>query len=179
MIAALLMTAALASAPPAATERAVFAGGCYWGVEAVFEHVRGVTSAVSGFSDGIESVEVTFDPAVVTYRQLLEVFFTVAHDPTSRDRQGPDAGREYRGVVFHQTSAQRDEAVRFIAELERSGRLARPVVTELQPLPGFRPAPQSEQDYLARHLTEPYIVINDLPKLARLRQLFPQLYAER
>ena len=179
MRAALLITAVLASSAPATTERAVFAGGCYWGVEAVFEHVRGVTSAVSGFSDGIESVEVTFDPAVVSYGQLLDVFFTVAHDPTSRDRQGPDAGREYRGVVFHRTIAQRDEAAAFIASLGRSGRFARAIVTELQPLAAFRPAPQSEQDYLARHRTAPYIVINDLPKLERLRELFPQLYAER
>jgi peptide-methionine (S)-S-oxide reductase len=174
-----LLLAIVVTAPPPPAERAVFAGGCYWGVEAVFEHVRGVTSAVSGFSDGIESVEVTFDPAAVSYQQLLEVFFAIAHDPTSRDRQGPDAGREYRAVVFHRDEMQRRQAAGFIARLDQERRFARPIVTEVRPLPGFRPAPSSEQDYLARHRDAPYIVINDLPKLERLRVQFPALYRDR
>jgi peptide-methionine (S)-S-oxide reductase len=163
----------------AAAEQAVFAGGCYWGVEAVFEHVRGVTAATSGFVDGVESVVVEYDPSAVTYRQLLEVFFRVAHDPTSRDRQGPDAGPEYRAIVFHGNAAQRAEAEAYIEELRRSAVFATPIVTELQRLGAFHPAPPDQQDYAARNPTQPYIVINDQPKLDHLRREFPQLYVRK
>lgn len=173
--AAFALALGLAAAPPASDE-AIFAGGCYWGVEAVFEHVRGVSDVVSGFSDGVESVRVRFDPEAVSYRQLLEVFFTVAHDPTSRDRQGPDAGPQYRAIVFHRNAAQRALGEAYIEELRASGRFSRPIVTELKAFRAFREAPLDQQDYAARHPTEPYIVINDLPKLERLRREFPQLF---
>lgn len=159
-------------------EHAVFAGGCYWGVEAVFEHVRGVSSAVSGFSEGVESVEVRFDPSIVSYRELLEVFFTIAHDPTSRDRQGPDVGPRYRAIVFHR-DAQRGDAEAYLDGLRASGRFQQPIVTELRPFRAFTPATPDQQDYVARHPDAPYVVINDLPKLERLRQEFPQLYIVR
>jgi peptide-methionine (S)-S-oxide reductase len=165
--------------PPAVAEQAVFAGGCYWGVEAVFEHVRGVSAATSGFVDGVESVVVEYDPSAVTYRQLLEVFFRVAHDPTSRDRQGPDAGPEYRAIVFHRTAAQRSEAEAYMEELRRSSVFSGPIVTELKSLGSFTPAPPDQQDYAARNPAQPYIVINDLPKLEHLRQQFPQLYIRK
>jgi len=175
------------------TESAVFAGGCFWGVDAVFRHVRGVTAVVSGYAGGgaatahydvvststtghAESVEVTFDPARVSYEDLLRVFFTVAHDPTERDRQGPDVGSQYRSVVFYRTPEQHAAAVAMIAELERATAYPRPIVTGVVPLDGFFPAEAYHQDYLAHHLTSPYIVYNDLPKLKRLEERFPKLY---
>src|SRR5438067_13655490 len=174
-------------------ETAVFAGGCFWGVDAVFRHVRGVTGVVSGYAGGdaatahydvvststtghAESVEVTFDPAHVSYEELLRVFFTVAHDPTERDRQGPDVGSQYRSVVFYRTPEQHAAAVAMIAGLERATAYPRPIVTEVVPLERFFPAEAYHQDYLARHLTSPYIVYNDLPKLKRLEERFPKLY---
>ncbi len=180
-------------AAPAKPETAVFAGGCFWGVDAVFRHVRGVTSVVSGYAGGgvatarydlvststtghAESVEVTFDPARVSYEELLRVFFTVAHDPTERDRQGPDVGSQYRSVVFYRTPQQQAAAVAMIAELERATAYPRPIVTEVVPFERFFPAEAYHQDYLARHLTSPYIVYNDLPKLKRLEERFPKLY---
>lgn len=175
----------LAATPGDATT--VLAGGCFWGVEAVFEHVRGVRSVTSGFAryadssapDAVEAVRIVHDPSRVTYRQLLEVFFLVAHDPTSRDRQGPDVGPEYRAVVLFQTPAERDEAEAYIKELTDSGRFRRPIVTEVHALAGFSIAPDEHQDFAARHPTTPYIVQNDAPKLSRLQQMFPALYAER
>jgi peptide-methionine (S)-S-oxide reductase len=191
-----------AAAPPAAaqrgaatakTETAVFAGGCFWGVDAVFRHVRGVTGVVSGYAGGgaatarydlvststtghAESVEVTFDPARVSYDELLRVFFTVAHDPTERDRQGPDVGSQYRSVVFYHTTEQHAAAVAMIAALERERTYPRPIMTEVVPLARFYPAEAYHQDYLAHHTTSPYIVYNDLPKLKRLEERFPKLY---
>jgi peptide-methionine (S)-S-oxide reductase len=178
---------------PQKTETAVFAGGCFWGVDAVFRHVRGVTAVVSGYAGGgaatahydlvststtghAESVEVTFDPARVSYEELLRVFFTVAHDPTERDRQGPDVGSQYRSVVFYRTPQQQAAAVAMIAALERATAYPRPIVTEVAPLERFFPAEAYHQDYLAHHLTSPYIVYNDLPKLKRLEERFPKLY---
>jgi len=180
-------------AAPAKPETAVFAGGCFWGVDAVFRHVRGVTGVVSGYAGGdaatahydvvststtghAESVEVTFDPAHVSYEELLRVFFTVAHDPTERDRQGPDVGSQYRSVVFYHTPEQHAAAVAMIAALGRETAYPRPIVTEVAPLARFYPAEAYHQDYLAHHLTSPYILYNDLPKLKRLEERFPKLY---
>jgi peptide-methionine (S)-S-oxide reductase len=198
----LLLLAGLAAARAGAAQSrattpspvtAVFAGGCFWGVDAVFRHVRGVTTVVSGYAGGgaatahydlvststtghAESVEVTFDPVRVSYEELLRVFFTVAHDPTERNRQGPDVGSQYRSVVFYRTPEQHAAALRMIAELGRQTAYPRPIVTEVVPLDGFFPAEAYHQDYLAHHLTSPYIVYNDLPKLKRLEAEFPKLY---
>jgi peptide-methionine (S)-S-oxide reductase len=175
------------------TQTAVFAGGCFWGVDAVFKHVRGVVRVVSGYAGGsaadasydrvssgttghAESVEVTFDPAQISYDQLLEVFFTVAHDPTQRNRQGPDVGTQYRSAIFYGDSAQRRSALRFIAHLNAQRVYPAPIVTEVVPLAAFYPAEAYHQNYLALHPTQPYIVYNDLPKLEQLKQRFPGLY---
>ena len=174
-------------------ETAVFAGGCFWGVDAVFRHVRGVLHVVSGYAGGsaataryelvstdttghAESVEVTFDPQQVSYQQLLRVFFTVAHDPTQRNRQGPDEGTQYRSVLFYATPEQHRAALAMIAALERERAYAESIVTEVMPLRAFYAAEGYHQNYLARHLDQPYIVFNDLPKLGSLKQRFPDLY---
>ena len=162
---------------------AVLAGGCFWGVEAVFEHVRGVKSVTSGFAQfgdavPVEAVRIVYDPSQVEYRRLLEVFFAVAHDPTSRDRQGPDVGPEYRAAVLYQSAAEREAAKAFMAELNRSGRFTQPIVTELRKLSAFTIAAAFHQDYGVRHPDDPYIVRNDAPKLVLLKQRFPTLYQE-
>jgi peptide-methionine (S)-S-oxide reductase len=176
--AALLLLAAF-PASIRRNETAVFAGGCFWGVEAVFEHLRGVHSAISGYASGhIEAVRISYDPAEISYRELLEVFFTIGHDPTQRDRQGPDAGPEYRAVVYYRDASQHQAAERYVSELERTQRFASPIVTEIQPVGNFRVAEGFHQDYAVRHPTDPYIVSNDLPKLERLRHEFPRLYRE-
>jgi peptide-methionine (S)-S-oxide reductase len=196
-IGALLAVASLTARAPGAAaqarDTAVFAGGCFWGVDAVFRHVRGVTGVVSGYAGGnavtahyplvstsatghAESVEVTFDPQRVSYEKLLRVFFTVAHDPTQKNRQGPDEGSQYRSVVFYRTPEQQRAAHAMMAALERSGEYGRPIVTEVVPLDRFYAAEAYHQDYLARHPTSPYIVFNDLPKLRRLEQELPALY---
>ncbi|HTP96901.1 MAG TPA: peptide-methionine (S)-S-oxide reductase MsrA [Burkholderiales bacterium] len=177
-----------------ALETAVFAGGCFWGVEAVFEHVKGVKDAVSGYSGGsaqtakydivssgqtghAESVKVTYDPAKVSYGRLLKVFFSVAHDPTELNRQGPDVGTQYRSAIFYATDEQKRTAEAYIAQLNAAKSFARPIVTQVARLQAFYPAEAYHQDYLAAHTTQPYIVINDLPKLAALKKEFPGLYA--
>ena len=177
------------------TQKAVFAGGCFWGVDAVFRHVRGVEHVVSGYAGGsaanadyervstsstghAESVEVTFDPKRISYDQLLEVFFAVAHDPTQRNRQGPDVGTQYRSVIFYADEAQRRSALEYITRLTKEHTFAAPIVTEVVALAGFYPAEAYHQDYLAHHMTQPYIVYNDLPKLERLQQRFPALYRQ-
>jgi len=181
------------SAASAQTQTAVFAGGCFWGVEAVFEHVSGVQEAVSGYAGGkvvdpsyirvstgttghAESVKVTYDPAQVSYRQLLEVFFAVAHDPTQLNRQGPDRGTQYRSAIFYANEEQQRDARQYIGELEAKHAFRRPIVTQVEPLKAFYPAEAYHQRYLERHPDEPYIVINDLPKLEALRRSFPNLY---
>jgi peptide methionine sulfoxide reductase msrA/msrB len=183
---------------PASTTReatAVFAGGCFWGVDAVFRRVRGVTRVVSGYAGGApatadhaiarsggaghaESVQVTFDPAVVPYRTLLKVFFLVAHDATQRNRQGPDVGPEYRSAVFYLDAEQRDAVNAMVAMLARNGGYRAKIVTEISALDRFEPAEDYHQNYLARHLGDPYIVYNDLPKLERLKSEFPEWYRE-
>ena len=164
----------------------VLAGGCFWGVEAVFEHVNGVRSVVSGYaryetrtsrSDvPIEAVRIVYDPSLVARQQLLEIFFTVAHDPTSRDAQGPDRGPEYRAVVFHENEDDRGASEAYRAQLERQRRFTRPIITEIQPLASFVIAEPAHQDYASRHPNDAYIVQNDAPKLSHLQRQFPALY---
>jgi peptide-methionine (S)-S-oxide reductase len=184
------------SATGSATETAVFAGGCFWGVEAVFEHVKGVKNVVSGYSGGTadtarydvvssgrtghaEAVQITFDPSQVSYGQLLKVFFSVAHDPTQLNRQGPDTGTQYRSAVFHAGEAQKRTAEAYIAQLQSAKVFPRPIVTQVAPLQAFYAAEAYHQDYLVRHPNQPYIVINDLPKIAGLQREFPDLYVAK
>jgi peptide-methionine (S)-S-oxide reductase len=186
-------TAARALALQPSEDSAVFAGGCFWGVEAVFEHMVGVTSAVAGYAGGsgesptyqqvssgrtghAEAVRVVYDPSQVTYAQLLHVFFAVAHDPTQLNRQGPDVGTQYRSAIFYGSTAEKREAEAYVAQLTRGGAFARPIVTQIVPLDEFHEAEQYHQDYLVRHPNQPYIVINDAPKLEHLRTKFPSLY---
>jgi peptide-methionine (S)-S-oxide reductase len=180
-------------AAKAGNEVAVFAGGCFWGVEAVFEHVRGVKAATSGYAGGsaltahyaivstgrtghAEAVKVTYDPAQVSYGQLLKVFFSVAHDPTQLNRQAPDVGPQYRSEIFATSKAQQQAAQAYIRQLDTAKVFAKPIVTLVEPLDGFHPAEAHHQDYLRLHPDEPYIVYNDAPKLVHLKQLFPKLY---
>lgn len=176
-------------------ETAVFAGGCFWGVEAVFEHVKGVTDATSGYAGGTkatanyeaigsgttghaESVRVTFDPDVVSYQQLLQVFFSVAHDPTELNRQGPDVGPQYRSAIFYASEEQRRTALAAIDGMTRSKAFSRRIVTQVVPLKEFFPAEDYHQDYMRRNPDDIYIVVHDRPKLAALKAKFPELYKE-
>lgn len=177
-------------------QTAVVAGGCFWGVQAVFQHVRGVVSATSGYSGGpasaaeyevvssgttghAESVKIVFDPSQITYGQLLKVFFSVAHDPTELNRQGPDSGSQYRSVIFYVDQEQKRIAQAYIAQLDGARIFPGAIVTQVVPLQAFYPAEAYHQNYLERHPDSPYIVINDLPKLAHLREQFPKLYTGR
>jgi peptide-methionine (S)-S-oxide reductase len=179
-----------------APQTAVFAGGCFWGVEAVFRHVKGVSSAVSGYAGGMlvkptyeqvgsgrtghaESVEVTYDPSQVSYGQLLAVFFSVAHDPTQLDRQGPDVGTQYRSAIFYTNDDQKRVAEAYIAQLGQAKVFGAPIVTQVAKLPAFYSAEPYHQNYLALHPTQPYIVINDMPKLGALQKEWPELYVKR
>ena len=182
-------------ASDARSETAVFAGGCFWGVQGVFQHVKGVRRAVSGYAGGsradahyervgggdtghAESVQVTFDPREVSYGQLLQVYFSVAHDPTQLNRQGPDAGSQYRSTIFATTPAQEDVATKYIGQLSRSNAYARPIVTTIETGRTFFPAEDYHQNYLTLHPREPYIVYNDLPKIEHLKAMFPALYRD-
>ena len=182
--------------PAKGTQTAVFAGGCFWGVEAVFEHVKGVTQAVSGYAGGsaetaqyekvssgttghAESVQVTYDPSKVSYGQLLKVFFAVAHNPTELNRQGPDTGTQYRSSIFYANDDQKRVAQAYIAQLQAAKIFPRPIVTEVVPLKAFYAAEAYHQDYVVHHPDQPYIVYNDLPKVANLKQQFPNLYVGR
>ena len=185
------MDAALAKAK--GRETAVVAGGCFWGVQGVFQHVRGVLSATSGYSGGpagaaeyevvstgstghAESVKITYDPSQISYGQLLQIFFSVAHDPTELNHQGPDYGTQYRSVIFYADQEQKRIAEAYIAQLGAAKAFSGPIVTQVVPLKGFYPAEAYHQNYLQRHPDSPYIVINDLPKLTHLREQFPSLY---
>lgn len=176
-----------------AEQTAVFAGGCFWGVDAVFKHVKGVSEVVSGYAGGTaataryelvgnsdtghaEAVRVRFDPSQVSYQQLLQVFFSVAHDPTELNRQGPDVGSQYRSAIFYVSAEQRKAAQSYIQQLTAARAYSAPIVTQVVPLPEFYPAEAYHQNYLALHPYELYIVINDLPKLRQLRKKFPALY---
>jgi len=180
----------------ASSDTAVFAGGCFWGVEAVFEHLKGVSSATSGYAGGsapspsydqvssgatghAEAVQVVYDPAQISYDQLLQIFFAVAHDPTQLNRQGPDVGTQYRSAVFYRNTAQRQATESYIAKIRRARLYRDAIVTEVAPLRAFSAAEAYHQDYLLRHPTQPYIVVNDAPKLEHLRRQFPALYHER
>ena len=171
----------------------VVAGGCFWGIQAVFQHVKGVISATSGYSGGAaktadyelvsngdtghaESVKITYDPSQITYGQLLRVFFSVAHDPTQLNRQGPDSGTQYRSSIFYASDEQKRIAEAYIAQLDKAKIFPRPIVTQVVPLKGFYPAEAYHQNYAAQHPNNPYIVFNDAPKVAHLQQQFPDLY---
>jgi peptide-methionine (S)-S-oxide reductase len=180
-----------ASAAPQ-TERVVLAGGCFWGMQLVFESLRGVDRAVAGYAGGqaataqyetvssgttghAESVEVTYDPARISFKQLLDVYFLVAHDPTQLNRQGPDDGSQYRSEIFYTTSEQKAEALRYIARLQAQDVYSSKIVTIVAPLHGFYSAEAYHQDFAVHNPQNPYIVINDLPKLQKLRREYPQL----
>jgi peptide-methionine (S)-S-oxide reductase len=174
-------------------ETVVLAGGCFWGVQAVFQHLKGVTSVVAGYSGGhvespgyetvstgltghAESVSLTFDPSQVSYGTILMVYFSVAHDPTQLNRQGPDSGSQYRSAIFYSNDKQKDIAIAYVKQLDAAQVYPRKIVTQIAPLKAFYRAEEYHQDYLNNHPHEPYIVYNDLPKITNLRKDFPQLY---
>ena len=176
-------------------DTAVFAGGCFWGVEAVFRHTRGVVSAVSGYAGGnspaptydavssgttghAESVQVIYEPATVSFGTLLQVFFSVAHDPTELNRQGPDVGTQYRSAIFTRSEQQAAEARAYVEQLTTAHSFPRAIVTQVTPLKAFHEAEAYHQNYLAQHRSQPYIMYNDLPKLAALKSQHPKLYRE-
>jgi peptide-methionine (S)-S-oxide reductase len=178
---------------PPADRFAVFAGGCFWGIEAVFKHVKGVKTAVSGYAGGTaatahyemvgtgrtghaESVQVIYDPSQISYGQLLQVFLSVAHDPTQLNRQGPDVGPQYRSVIFFASPEQQHIAQAYIDQLDAAKVLKQRIVTHVAPLEMFYPAEAYHQDYAAHHPNDLYIVMNDLPKVGRLHEQFPQIY---
>jgi peptide-methionine (S)-S-oxide reductase len=179
----------------ATKEVAVLAGGCFWGVQGVFQHVVGVTNAVSGYAGGAqasaeypkvgngwtghaESVQITFDPTKISYGKILQIYFSVAHDPTELNMQGPDEGTQYRSAIFPTNANQTRIAVAYIEQLDRAHIFKAPIVTTLERNKKFYPAEDCHQDYLTLHPTEPYIAINDLPKIANLKKLFPDRYRE-
>jgi peptide-methionine (S)-S-oxide reductase len=177
------------------TDTAVLAGGCFWGIQAVFEHVNGVTQVVAGYSGGTkanptyedvstektghaESVRITFNPSLVSYGKLLQVFFSVGHDPTELNRQGPDEGPSYRSNIFYTSDAQKRVADAYITQLTGAHAFSRAIVTRVDPFGAFFPAEAYHQDFLIKNPTYPYIVINDLPKLANFKRLLPALYRD-
>jgi peptide-methionine (S)-S-oxide reductase len=181
-----------AAAPPAGTQRVVLAGGCFWGMQLVFESLKGVKSAVAGYSGGAaatahydivstgttghaESVLVTYDPAVISFSKLLQIYFTVAHDPTELNRQGPDDGSQYRSEIYYTTASQREEALSEVARLTREHKFSDPIVTKIEAFKGFYPAEDYHQDYALHNPHDPYIAANDMPKLQNLHQQYPQL----
>ena len=192
---ALLLALCIAGAAPAraaSTQRVVLAGGCFWGMQLVFESLKGVDRAVAGYAGGnagsaqyesvstgttghAESVEVTYDPAKISFKQLLDVYFLVAHDPTQLNRQGPDVGSQYRSEIFYTSAQQQTEALSYIAHLQQERAFPSKIVTVVAPLRGFYPAEAYHQDYAVHNPQNPYIVYNDLPKLQKLRQKYPQL----
>jgi peptide-methionine (S)-S-oxide reductase len=190
--------------PPAAdatatnedSQTVVLAGGCFWGVQAVFQHTKGVTKAVSGYAGGTketarynvvssgttghaESVQITFDPRQISYGRILQIYFSVAHDPTQLDRQGPDDGPQYRSAIFFANPEQQRIAQTYIAQLDKTGAFKQPIVTKLTKYDAFYPAENYHQDYATLHPENPYIVYNDLPKVENLKKLFPDLYREQ
>lgn len=178
------------------SEVAVFAGGCFWGVQGVFQHVKGVTNAMSGYAGGskstahyemthdgtsghAESVEITYDPGQVTYGELLQIFFSVAHDPTQLNRQGPDVGSQYRSTIFARNAEQADVAKAYIAQLDQAKVFKRRIATTIETGKEFFPAEKYHQDYLVRNPNDPYILYNDLPKIANLKRLLPEVYRDK
>ena len=184
--------------PKAATvlQTAVLAGGCFWGVQGVFQHVRGVRRVLSGYAGGekgtahyhqvssgttghAESVEITFDSGAISYGEILRIFFSVVHDPTELNRQGPDVGPQYRSEIFYQDEAQASIARAFIAQLDKAQVFKHPIATRIDALKGFYLAEETHQDFLIKYPDSPYIVVNDLPKIAALKRLFPEDYREQ
>lgn len=176
-------------------ETAVLAGGCFWGMEAVFEHLKGVSEVVSGFAGGTsatasyervssgntghaEAVKITYDPSQISYGQLLKVYFSVAHDPTQLNRQGPDTGTQYRSAIFFENDQQKKVAQAYIKQLNQGKVFSTPIVTTLVPLQGFYAAEDYHQNFIQHNPTYPYVVVHDLPKLAQLKQQFPRLYKQ-
>jgi len=175
------------------SEKAVLAGGCFWGMQGVFEHVKGVRRVISGYAGGerstaeyetvstgetghAESVEITFDPRVISYGQILRIYFSVAHDPTELNRQGPDVGTQYRSEIFTTNTAQEQIARTYVAQLSKLRSFSRPIVTRIEPLRGFYAAEAYHQDYLIHHPESLYIQVNDRPKITNLSKLYPSLY---
>ena len=176
------------------TQTAVLAGGCFWGVQGVFEHVRGVKKVVAGYAGGdrstaqyetvssggtghAESVKITFDPAAISYGQILQIAFSVVHDPTQLNRQGPDVGTQYRSAIFYADDNQKRIAQAYISQLDQAHAFARPIATRVDPLTGFYAAEDYHQDYLIHNPTQPYIAIYDIPKIENFRRTFPELYS--
>jgi peptide-methionine (S)-S-oxide reductase len=178
---------------PGPAQTAVLSGGCFWGVQGVFEHVRGVQRVVAGYAGGerataqyetvssgdtghAESVKITFDPAIISYGQILQIAFSVVHDPTQLNRQGPDVGTQYRSAIFYDDDTQKNIAQSYIAQLDRAHAFPRPIVTRVDALHGFYPAEDYHQDYLIHNPTQPYIALYDLPKIENFKKTFPELY---
>jgi len=192
LLAAFQLATSAGAAPSLQSEQIVLSGGCFWGMEAVFDQLKGVTDVVSGYAGGkqatahydlvstgltghAESVQITFDPSKVSLQQLFAVYFLVAHDPTQLDRQGPDVGSQYRSVIWYENDAQQQAARDYIKLLTTRKVYGAPIVTQVQPLVAFYPAEAYHQHFVARNPDNPYVVYEDLPKLARLRQQFPDL----
>jgi peptide-methionine (S)-S-oxide reductase len=195
---AVVIPAPALDSPPAASgtlQTAILAGGCFWGVQAVYQHTKGVTKALSGYAGGqkdsahyemvgtgrtghAESVSITYDPQQITFGKILQIYFSVAHNPTELNRQGPDFGTQYRSAIFYATDEQKRIADAYIAQLQQAHVFGSPIVTKLEPLSGFYPAEDYHQDFLVLHPTYPYIVFNDLPKLDNLKQVFPGYYRD-
>jgi peptide-methionine (S)-S-oxide reductase len=184
------------ASPPVKMETAVFAGGCFWGVQAVFQHTQGVLNAVSGYAGGrketasyaligtgmtghAEAVQVTYDPKKISYGRLLQILFSVAHDPTQLNRQGPDSGTQYRSAIFYQDARQKEVAERYIAQLDAAKAFPAKIVTQLSPLTAFYPAEAYHQDYATLHPDSPYIARFDLPKIANLKAVMPEVYRSK
>jgi len=193
--AVVIPTPAADAVPAGGLQTAVLAGGCFWGVQAVYQHTKGVTKAVSGYAGGqketaryemvgtgrtghAESVSITFDPQQISFGKILQIYFSVAHNPTELNRQGPDFGTQYRSAIFYADDEQKRIASAYIAQLQQAHVFGGPIVTKLEPLSGFYPAEDYHQDFLVLHPTYPYIVFNDLPKLDNLKRLFPDSYRE-
>ena len=181
------------AAPAGETETAVIAGGCFWGVQAVYQHMKGVTNAVSGYAGGTqqtarydvvssggtehaEAVRITYDPKQISYGQILQIFFSVAHDPTQLNRQGPDTGKHYRSAIFPENAEQEKVAKAYIDQLNKAGIFKAAIVTKVTPGEKFYPAEAYHQNYLKLHPSQPYIVINDLPKIESLKRVYPDIY---
>ena len=183
------------SAPTGTIETAVLSGGCFWGMQGLYQHVKGVTKVLAGYSGGeqstanyeevstgstghAESVQITFDPSVISYGEILRIYFSVAHDPTELNRQGPDDGTQYRSNIFYANPQQQQVALAYIAQLDDAKAFDAPIVTRVDPLKGFYPAEAYHQDFLVNHPDYPYIVFNDLPKIDNLKRLLPEDYRE-
>jgi peptide-methionine (S)-S-oxide reductase len=189
------LPAAETAAPAGETETAVIAGGCFWGVQAVFQHVKGVSNAVSGYAGGTqqtarydavssgatahaEAVRITYDPKQISYGRILQIYFSVAHDPTQLDRQGPDSGKQYRSAIFPVNAEQEKAATAYIDQLNKAGIFRTAIVTKVTPGEKFYPAEAYHQNYLKLHPSQPYIVFNDLPKIDSLKRVYPDVYRQ-